>query len=291
MYRLIGLRGADNSFHGGNNDAFVAKVTTGGFLAWATYLGGTDRDCGYGIAVDGAGNALVTGYSYSSDFAGANNLYHGGGDAFVAKVSYATASAAPTGVDLLPASDTGVSSTDDLTNLDNSASGKTLQFAVSGTISGATVTIYADATASGSATASGTTTTVTTDGAHDLPDGARSITARQTEPGKTESPDSPALAITVDTVAPAAPAVPVLDPSTDSGVVGDNITKFTTPTFDLSGLTSPPDYFRFYRGTAKISGDYETGTTYTTAAQTDGTYLYQLSAVDAAGNESPWAPA
>ena len=31
-----------------------------------------------GIAVDGAGNALVTGYTDSSDFAGANNSYHGG---------------------------------------------------------------------------------------------------------------------------------------------------------------------------------------------------------------------
>ena len=62
----------------------------------------------------------------------------------------------------------GVSSTDKITGLDNSTSGKTLQFEVSGTIPGATVTIYADGTAIGSGTAGGTTTTVTTDGTHDL---------------------------------------------------------------------------------------------------------------------------
>ena len=36
--------------------------------------------------MDSAGNALVTGYTGSSDFSGANNTYHGPGDAFVAKI-------------------------------------------------------------------------------------------------------------------------------------------------------------------------------------------------------------
>jgi hypothetical protein len=37
-------------------------------LAYSTYLGGTSGDTGYGIAVDAAGNAYVTGYTFSSDF-------------------------------------------------------------------------------------------------------------------------------------------------------------------------------------------------------------------------------
>ena len=56
-------------------------------LAWATYLGGSGDDYGNGIALDGAGNALVTGYTNSSDFAAANNSFHGTSDAFVARLT------------------------------------------------------------------------------------------------------------------------------------------------------------------------------------------------------------
>jgi len=99
-----------------------------------------------------------------------------------------------------------------------------------------------------------------------------------------ESAKSTGLSVTIDTVAPAAPSAPDLQGASDSGVSSiDNVTADTTPTFDLTGA-SP--YFRFYRGGAKISGDYESGTAYTTAAQLDGAYGYQVTAVDAAGNES-----
>ena len=114
------------------------------------------------------------------------------------------ASTAPGTPALAAASDTGMSNSDGITNLDNSSPAKTLQFLVGGTVAGATVTIYADGTAIGSAVASGTSTTVITSGTCDLLDGARSITARQTEPGKSESGDSSAQTIYVDTVAPTA---------------------------------------------------------------------------------------
>ncbi|MHB1038664.1 MAG: hypothetical protein ACYC0Y_28910 [Pirellulales bacterium] len=110
--------------------------------------------------------------------------------------------AAPAAPDLLDISDTGVSKTDNLTNLDNSAPDKILQFSVANTIAGATVTVYADGTAIGSALADGATTTITTNGNVDLVDGVRSITARQTSPGEEESSDSAALGVTVDTVGP-----------------------------------------------------------------------------------------
>jgi hypothetical protein len=45
----------------GSSDAFVAKISGGGQLLWASYLGGSDFDYGYGIAVDAWGNAFVTG--------------------------------------------------------------------------------------------------------------------------------------------------------------------------------------------------------------------------------------
>ena len=42
--------------------------SSGNSLIYSTYLGGEDGDDGYGIAVDGSGNAYVTGYTESSDF-------------------------------------------------------------------------------------------------------------------------------------------------------------------------------------------------------------------------------
>jgi hypothetical protein len=78
---------------GGGGDAFVARLSAdGSALVYSTYLGGSDFDYGSGIAVDPAsGDALVTGYTYSTNFPTANPLQasYGGGatDAFVARLS------------------------------------------------------------------------------------------------------------------------------------------------------------------------------------------------------------
>jgi len=118
-------------------------------------------------------------------------------------------SARTTKPDLLPSHDTGVSAGDNVTALDNSSPVRTLRFAVGGTISGATVTLYTGMMPIGSAIAGGTTTTVTTDGlpAHALADGQHAIMARQTEVGKLESGHSLVRWVTVDTAAPAAEAL------------------------------------------------------------------------------------
>src|SRR6266550_127337 len=79
------------SSNGGGFDAFVAKINAGGTaLVYSTYLGGSSDDLGFGIAVDAAGNAYVTGETGSTDFHGASSSMiqssNGGGfDAFVAK--------------------------------------------------------------------------------------------------------------------------------------------------------------------------------------------------------------
>ena len=52
----------------GQQDGFVAKFDKDGNLLWSTYLGGTDWDGVYGLAVDANGNAVVTGVTASSDF-------------------------------------------------------------------------------------------------------------------------------------------------------------------------------------------------------------------------------
>ncbi|MBN1891089.1 MAG: SBBP repeat-containing protein [Thermoflexales bacterium] len=60
-------------------DVFVAKLAPaqGGAasLVYATYLGGDSEDVGCGIAVDAAGNAYVTGHTYSTDFPTTPNGY------------------------------------------------------------------------------------------------------------------------------------------------------------------------------------------------------------------------
>ena len=84
-------------YGGGGWDAFVTKLNpAGSALVYSTYLGGSDQDMGYSIAVDWVGNAYVTGYTWSTNFPTASPLQaaHGGGvfDAFVAKLN-ATGSA------------------------------------------------------------------------------------------------------------------------------------------------------------------------------------------------------
>jgi hypothetical protein len=78
------------------SDAFVTKLSSSGnSLIYSTYLGGGSYDHGAGIAVDGSGNAYVTGYTDSPDFpttpSGYDPTYNGGRDAFVAKFSSAGA--------------------------------------------------------------------------------------------------------------------------------------------------------------------------------------------------------
>lgn len=109
--------------------------------------------------------------------------------------------AAPNGVTLAAASDTGAAG-DNRTNLNNSSAAKRLSFVVAGTVSGATVTLYANGVAIGTATAAGTTATVATDGTTALADGNIAITASQTFAGS-PSTASPTLSITVDATAPA----------------------------------------------------------------------------------------
>jgi hypothetical protein len=76
----------------GSFDAFVTKLDpSGSSLAYSTYLGGGDVERGWGIAVDSAGNAYVTGDTKSKNFPVVNAFQpaYGGGlsDAFVAELN------------------------------------------------------------------------------------------------------------------------------------------------------------------------------------------------------------
>src|SRR5262249_41656499 len=86
----------DTSFNGGIFDAFVTKVNAAGSaLVYSTFLGGSGKDYGNGIAVDGVGSVYAVGTTRSTNFpttpgafqttyAGGDN--YSGGDAYVTKV-------------------------------------------------------------------------------------------------------------------------------------------------------------------------------------------------------------
>jgi hypothetical protein len=74
----------------GGADAFVLKLDPNGSLLYATYLGGSGTDRGFGIAIDSAGNAYVTGRTQSPNFPTVNPLQCSLGgieDAFVVKLN------------------------------------------------------------------------------------------------------------------------------------------------------------------------------------------------------------
>lgn len=81
----------------GGSEVFVSKLSSkGDELVWSTLLGGSDRDDGYDLAVDAAGNVYVAGITGSQDFPTKNAFQgdQGDEDAFVAKLDPAQKGAA-----------------------------------------------------------------------------------------------------------------------------------------------------------------------------------------------------
>jgi hypothetical protein len=74
-------------------DAFVTKLSPfrsgAASLLYSTYLGGSEFDFGYGIAVDAAGNVYVTGYTFSNNFPTRHpyQTFQGSSDVFVTKLT------------------------------------------------------------------------------------------------------------------------------------------------------------------------------------------------------------
>ena len=83
--------GAVDRSLGGDSDAFVVNLNDiGTELTYATYLGGSGLDFGWGLAVDQAGQAYLTGYSQSADFpisTGAFDSTYLSGEAYVVKLN------------------------------------------------------------------------------------------------------------------------------------------------------------------------------------------------------------
>jgi hypothetical protein len=84
--------GAFQTTFAGMQDVFVTQLnSTGTGLIYSTFIGGSNVDQGYGIAVDTSGNAFIVGNTQSSDYdvtAGAfQTVFAGVGDVFVTKLN------------------------------------------------------------------------------------------------------------------------------------------------------------------------------------------------------------
>ena len=82
-----------SDFQGGDADAFVTRLNSAGTgLIYSTFLGGSDYDGAYGIAIDDAEAAYVTGYTVSSDFPIQNpltgTLQSADADIFITKLAH-----------------------------------------------------------------------------------------------------------------------------------------------------------------------------------------------------------
>ena len=83
--------GSFQKIYAGGDDTFVAKLNpSGDTLSYSTYLGGIGDDQGRGIAVDGSGNAYITGCTSSANFPRQNpdqETQAGNWDAFITKLN------------------------------------------------------------------------------------------------------------------------------------------------------------------------------------------------------------
>jgi Bacterial Ig-like domain len=187
------------------------------------------------------------------------------------------APASPSSPVLVAASDSGLSSTDGVTNVTAPTFTGTAEV-------GSTVTIRNGATVLGSGVATGGTYTITSSV---LTAGVKSITATATDLAANVGATSAATSITIDTTAPAAPGAPALAAGSDTGrSATDKITKLATPT--LVGTTTAATTVTLFDGATSVGSITTATTSYsiTTSTLTDGNRTITAKATDLAGNTS-----
>ena len=266
------------SASGGSNGDTMTITATNGSSTWScSYVIGVESNCVLPALTDGNWNVSAT-------------LTDPAGNVSVASSALpltidATAAAGLT-TDLAPASDSGESSTDNITS-DN-----TPTFSVPGQVAGDVVTITASK--SGSADVASCTYTVgaaTSCDLGSLVDGdwtiSGSIVDSAGNAGLTDS-----LALTIDTAAPAAPAAPDLVEASDLGSSStDNATSDNTPT--LSGGVAANGTLvtitASKNGSPSVSCSYVASPSVSTCdlgTLSDGTWTVGTSMTDPAGNVS-----
>jgi len=238
---------------------------------------------------DGSGNWTITSSALSAgshtltskatDAAGNTSLASTG---LVVTIDTA-APVAPAAPDLTAATDTGSSSTDNLT--------KNTTPTFTGTAeANSTVTLYDTdgSTVLGTASADASGNWAITSSA--LAAGSHTLTTKASDAAGNTSVASAGLVVTIDASAPGAPSAPDLSAATDTGRSStDNITRNTTPT--VSGTAEANSTVTLYdtdgstllgTATADASGNWSI----TSSALAEGSHTLSAKATDAAGNTS-----
>ena len=234
-------------------------------------------DCTPAIAVDGKHTFTAT----ATDLAGNKGAVSMG-----LEITIDTKATAPSAPDLVAAYDSGVSDSDNITNITKPVFSGTAD-------AGDTVSLYKDDVLMG-------TTTAQNDGKWAytciaaLADGKHAITAIATDYVGNISTTSAGLEVTIDTQAPNAPSAPDLIPESDTGdSQTDNITYVTTPSF--IGTADPNTEISivvggFTQGTTTSDKDGKWSYTSTKlGGGNDVFYIITAVATDAAGNSAPSA--
>jgi len=189
------------------------------------------------------------------------------------------APSAPSTADLAEASDTGTSSTDNLTN-DTTAT-------FTGTAeANSTVTVFVDGNSDGTTTADGSGNwSYTIQSA--LSAGLHTITSKATDAAGNQSAASTGFDVTIDVAAPSAPSAPDLTSGSDTGhTSNDNDTSDNTPT--VTGTAEADSIVNVYIGDVLVGTGTATGGAYsiTLSVLANGTHTVLATATDAAGNTS-----
>jgi acyl dehydratase len=279
--------GTNNLTSAGDFDVFIAELDTNGNYVNALQAGGTGFDAALGMAINSSGTLAVTGsYTGPASFGPFNLANLGPKNIFVAQLTNAQGSPPPTppAPTLLPSSDSGLSNSDNITNVTDPS------FNVGAVSAVYTIQLYRDGTLVNSRVGPGT---VTDPGP--VPDGVHSYTERAIDSSGHVSAMSPSLSVTIDTTTPPTPAAPSLAASDDSGVVGDGITNVVQPhlvgTVGAGVLVEIVNAQNTVLGSAMSSSSTGAYSVQFASPLSNGTYAVSVVVESVAGNFSAPSPA
>jgi subtilisin-like proprotein convertase family protein len=278
----------------------IVTVFEGNNVRLGAATAGPDNGTGVGDWAFTVASPLTAGvhniFARTTDLAGNEGPSSG-----TLSITVDTVSQTPSAPDLSAASDTGNSSTDNLT------SATTLTFtgtSEAGPGNGC-VTVTATPTPSGTPIVLGTTT-VDVSGSWTLvtsvplADGTYTVSARAVDRAGNLSTNSAAMNpnLIIDRTPPAPPTLPDLTAGSDTGISStDNITRDDTPTFvGNAAIGTRVELFRDCNTSPISLGAFVTPSpagqwTFTSPSLADGTYAICATASDAAGNQSTFSPA